>query len=221
MFIIIVKLYIFVFLRPLDSDSAVPAIDVKCSPDGCWYCHSLCHLCMCVLPAWKGISIAAEPEEPVLKFCGELCQQLVQPKPESPPHVSATYHVKKPGKVVGPAKLQITKSILSHGAKFSSVEFIELCVNNGSEGTPVGVPYVVWQVRSVSSQSFSDFVLSSEFEPIENVWSSKLPSLNVSLEDPAVKHKLHALLKNVLELVLRKIGFSSLQPFVLANLPDD
>ena len=56
------------------------------------------------------------------------------PDPGAPPTISATYHKMKPGEEMGPAKLQILKSVLSEGEKQSRLEFIELCINSQCSG---------------------------------------------------------------------------------------
>lgn len=176
---------------------------------------------MCPVPLWAAAdaAILQDPEEPLLKFCGEHCQELVQPKNGSSPKVSATFNRKKPGKIIGPAKLQITKSLLPPGARFSQLEYIELCIGDG-QGLAVGTPYVLWQLRSVSSQSFMDFVINDKFEPLECLWTSKNPGLNIPLADASVKIRVTQLLHSVLALVLEKIGYKSLDLFVVDNLPD-
>ena len=173
------------------------------------------------VPLWTGREAEQNPGILTLSFCGEECEQFVHPKPGSPPKVSAIYHKKKPGKVIGPAKLQVTKSMLSPGVEFSQLEFIELCISDGSEGIPPEKPYVIWQIRSVDSQKVMDFFIDSNFVPVKCLWTSKFPQLNVSLQDSVLKGRLCDLLTNVLALVLKKLGHDSLDSFVLSNLPHD
>jgi len=205
------------FYSSLDPGSAVPALDFKCSSEGCWYCKGLCHCCMCPVSLQDGKVIRLESDK-ILYFCKEECRQLVCPEPGAPPVVSATYHEMKPGKVIGPAKLQILKSMKSEGDIFSRLEFIELCVNTSpgtNEDVPLGRPYVLWQVRT-GSQQFLDFLINDDFEPLQSIWSSQSSELNVSLQEEAVKMQLHRLLQNILQIVLSKIGFTSVHSFVMS-----
>ena len=121
---------------------------------------------MCPVSLQDGKMIRIESDK-ILYFCKEECRQLVCPEPGAPPVVSATYHKMKPGKVIGPAKLQILKSMKSEGDTFNRLEFIELCVNTSpgtNEDIPLGRPYVLWQVRT-GNQHFLDFLISDDFEP--------------------------------------------------------
>ena len=172
------------------------------------------------VPLWEGRGTEPKPGKPILIFCGDKCQQLVHQEPGSPPKVSAIYHKKKPGVVIGPAKLQVTKSMLPPRTEFNQLEFIELCISDGSEGIPAEKPYVMWQIRSVDGQKFMDFLITDNFEPVKCLWASNAPQLNLSLQDSAIKVQLCDLLKNVLAIVLKKIGHESLNSFVLSNLPD-
>jgi len=153
----------------------------------------------------------------ILYFCKEECCQLVCPVPGAPPVVSATYHEMKPGKVIGPAKLQILKSTLPEGEVFSRLEFIELCIKTAPDSNndiPSCTPYVLWQIRS-TDQKFLDFLICDDFEPLKCLWSSQFSQLNY-LQDEAVKRQLHKLLQNILQLVLSKIGFANLYLFVMS-----
>ena len=215
---------IMVPCRPSESSTSesesesIPSLDSKCQP-GCWYCEDLCHCCMHPVSLWATElpKISPEPDEPLPKFCGGNCQELVRPKPGSSPKVSATFNKKKS---VGPAKLQILKSVLPPGATFSKLEYVELCIGDGFGGRPVGTPYVLWQIRSINSQSFMAFSVNNEFEPLESLWTSKNPLLNINLAESTVKIRISQLLNNVFKLVLEKIGYKSLDTFVADNLPD-
>ena len=201
------------------ESECVPSLDIKCQPACCWYCKDLCHCCMRPVSLWATPPPKTSPEtdEPLLKFCGKACQELVRSEPGSSPKVSVTFNKKKS---VGPAKLQVTKSVLSPGARFNQLEYVELCIGNGCGGRPVGEPYVLWQVRSIKSNSFMAFSINNEFEPLENLWRSKNPQLNVDLAESSVKIRVSQLLSNLLKLVLEKIGYESLDSFVADNLPD-
>jgi len=153
-----------------------------------------------------------------LYFCGEKCRQLMCPDPGAPPTVSATYHKMKPGEKMGPAKLQILKSMMPKGEKQSRLEFIELCVKTSSDtykNIPIGEPYVLWHIRS-SDQKFLDFMISDACEPLECIWSSMCPQLNAHLQDAPVRDQLSNLLSNVLQIVLNQIGFPDLKSFVMS-----
>lgn len=170
------------------------------------------------LPLWATVppETSCKPDEPLFKFCGEKCQELVHPKPGSSPKVSVTFNKKKSG----PVKLQIIKSLLRPGARFSQLEYVELCIGDRCGEGRFGIPYILWQVRSISSQSFMAFSINDEFEPLECLWISKNPQLNVDLAESSVKVRISELLKNLLSLVLEKIGYKSLNAFVADNLPD-
>lgn len=162
----------------------------------------------------EGKLVQLQPDK-VLHFCGEKCCQLMCPGPGAPPTVSATYHKMEPGKELGPAKLQILKSVASEGEKQSRLEFIELCVktSNVTENVPMGTPYVLWHIRS-NDQQFLDFILNDACEPLECIWSSTCPQLSIPLQDEAVRDQLRNLLNNILQLVLNQIGFPDLKAFV-------
>ena len=172
----------------------------------------------------EGKTVKQEPDKPLLLFCSEECQQLVYPEPGAPPTVSVTYHKLKPGKIVGPAKLQILKSMVPKGNRFSQLEFIELCIktdpDNSDDGIPIGKPYIIWQICSSKEQKFMDFFISNSFEPTESLWMSPFSQLNVSFQDPIVRDRICDLMKNVLELVLNKLGFTNLNSFVASNIQD-
>lgn len=166
------------------------------------------------VPLWS----TSDAAKPPLKFCGENCRELIQLKAGSSPKISATYNQKKPGKIVGPAKLEITKSVLLPGATFSKVEYIQLCIGDGQEtGISVETPYVLWQVRTVTSQNFMDFVINDNFEPLACLWTSGNSGLNISLTDAPVKTQVTQLMRNILALVLEKIGYKTLNSFVADN----
>ena len=168
----------------------------------------------------EGKLVQLQPDN-LLYFCGGKCQQLMYPDPGAPPTVSATYHKMKPGESMGPAKLQILKSVVSEGERQGRLEFIELCVNTSPDtikDVPIGKPYVVWHIRS-TDQQFLDFILNDACEPVECIWHSKSARLNMSLQDEAVRNQLSKLLKNVLQIVLNQIGFPDLKSFVMSYIP--
>ena len=168
----------------------------------------------------EGKLVQLQPDN-LLYFCGEKCQQLMYPDPGAPPTVSATYHKMKPGESMGPAKLQILKSVVSEGERQGRLEFIELCVNTSPDtikDVPIGKPYVVWHIRS-TDQQFLDFILNDACEPVECIWHSKSARLNMSLQDEAVRNQLSKLLKNILQIVLNQIGFPDLKSFVMSYIP--
>lgn len=165
----------------------------------------------------EGKLVELEPNK-FLNFCGETCRQLMYPDPGAPPKVSATYHKMKPEEKMGPAKLQILKSVVSEGEVQSRLEFIELCVKTSPdvmENVAVGTPYVLWHIR-YTDQQFLDFTLSDAYEPLECIWLSKCSQLNVPLQDKAVRDQLSDLLRSVLQIVLNQIGFPDLKSFVMS-----
>ena len=159
----------------------------------------------------EGKLVQLQPDKR-LYFCGDECRQLMYPDPGSPPAISATYHKMKSDKMMGPAKLQILKSVLSEGEKQSRLEFIELCIDTppgAVENVAIGKPYVLWHIRS-TNQQFLDFVVNDNCEPLECIWSAE----DMSLKDEAVRNHLSNLLKNVLQIVFNQIGFPDLKSFV-------
>ena len=171
-----------------------------------------------VLP-WTGVTIELDAENGCLKFCGDKCQSLLYPSLGSAPQVSVTVDKKAPGKVVGPVKLQIIKSVPPQDCRQShQLEFIELCISDSSfDKVPPKTPYVIWQIRTIKMQKFMDFFITNQFEVTDSVWMSKCPQLNLSLDDSAVKKRVLELLQNVLMLVLSKIGYSTLDAFIADN----
>lgn len=163
----------------------------------------------------EGKLVQLQPDEH-LYFCGEKCRRLMHPDPGAPPTISAKYHKMKPGEEMGPAKLQILKSVVSEGERQSRLEFIELCVKTSPDSMKtiaVGTPYVLWHIRS-TNQQFLDFILSNDCEPLECMWSSESSQLSISLQDEGVRNHLSNLLKNVIQIVLNQIGFPDLKSFV-------
>ena len=158
----------------------------------------------------EGKLVQLQPDKR-LYFCGDECRQLMYPDPGAPPTISATYHKMKPDEEMGPAKLQILKSVLSEGEKQSRLEFIELCINTSGavENVAIGKPYVLWHIRS-TDQQFLDFVVNDDCEPLKCIWSSE----DMSFKDEAVRNHLSNLLKNVLQLVFNQIEFPDLKSFV-------
>lgn len=171
----------------------------------------------------EGKTVELEAEEEHQKslsfcFCSDECLKLVIPESGAPPTVSVTYNKPKPGKVIGPAKLVILKSMVPDGEMFSQLESIQVCIDVEGGKLPAGKPYIIWQIRSISSQKFMDFFISNNFEATTCLWTSQISALNIDLNDPAVSERIYTLMKNVLELVLHKIGFSSLDDFVASNI---
>lgn len=197
---------------------SVPSLDLRCLPDGCWYCKNRCHCCMWPVSQQEG-KLVQPTADRFLYFCGEKCRQLVCPDPGAPPTVSATYY--KPGEDMSPVKLQILKSTESEREKQNKLEFIELCLKNSPDNVSVGKTYVFWHIRSSTDQQFLDFMINDNCEPLECIWSSKCPQLNVPLQDEAVRNQLSNLLKNVLQIVLNKIGFPDLKSFVMSYSSSD
>lgn len=214
-----IKAYRIIFsfsFSSLKSTRSVPSLDLRCVPNGCWYCKNLCYCCMWPI-SQEGKFVQLKPDQ-FIYFCGEECRQLMYPNPGAPPTVSATYHKMKPGEKMGSAKLQILKSMIPKGENQSRLEFIELCVKTSSDtdkSIAIGKPYVLWQVRS-SDQQFLDFMISDACEPLECIWSSKCPQLNIHLQDAPVRDQLSNLLNNVLQIVLNQIGFPDLKSFVMS-----
>lgn len=199
-----------------ESSTSEPklSLDNKCKPGCCWYCEKLCSVCMHPVPLWAVASSPdlPAPEGPLPTFCGKDCQELFSPKLDSPQKVSATYNKKN----VGPAKLQVSKFLPSPGATF---DYIELCIGTGCEGVQIGAPYIVWQSRSITSQSFMDFFINDKFEPLECVWTSSNTQMDKYLENTAARNKISSFLQNIFALVLEKIGYKQLESFIADNLP--
>ena len=151
----------------------LPALDIKCSPEGCWYCSDLCHCCLKPAHPWsKGEASQDIP----YRFCSKKCMGLYCFHPSKMPQSMFVIDHRdefKENKFKGPSILDILY-ISRKGEQYNTVEFVNFCVGHRSEGLPLDNPYILWQIRDIDSQFFLNFLTTVECIPLEPLWPSLL-----------------------------------------------
>lgn len=144
--------------------SHLPSIGKKCSAKGCWYCRDLCHYCMTKV----SVSSEGQSEPADHRYCSKICMKMFTDSTALPQSMFVIDHREElfNGKFKGPSVLDIVKVHREEGAEHNTIELINLCLGNGSEGLPQGEPYVLWQVRSIDSQYCFGFHITNKCTPI-------------------------------------------------------
>lgn len=148
----------------------LPPLDHKCSAKGCWYCSNLCHFCLQpgTVECHPGREELAHLSAPLL-FCSKVCCSLFLKTPSKFQSLLCFDLRNQPnpiGHLVPSPILHVLKVKLSL-AYGNTVVSIILSIGDGSEGFPLGKPYILYSVRSIKRASFCEMFLSSDCTPQE------------------------------------------------------
>ena len=143
----------------------LPSLDDKCSPKGCWYCCNLCHYCLqpVAMECYSERKEKAHLSNTLL-FCSELCHSLLL---EPPSKFQSLFFFDlrnqqiEIGRFMPSPILHVLKAkcSLAYG---NTVVSIILNTGDGSEGLPLGQPYVLYGERSINRASFYELFISSD-----------------------------------------------------------
>ena len=194
--------------QPIKADDTI-SLGRKCSKGGCWYCYDLCYCCMS-----QAFPFSAKNETSPLRFCSEKCKILFCGHPEKILSTFVINHTDEigKGKVIGTSVLDILKLVRMKGDAYNTVEFISLCLGDGSEGLPKSQPYILWQVRNVDGQFFLNFNINitETCLPLEPLWISSVENsdyLAVQIEKALA---LESYLNTHLTLAVHSLHYDSL-----------
>lgn len=148
----------------------LPSLDDKCSPKGCWYCCNLCHYCLqpVAMECYSDRKEKAHLSNTLL-FCSELCYSLLLEPPskfQSLFFFDLRNQQTEIGHFMPSPILHVLKAKLSL-AYGNTVVSIILNTGDGSEGLPLGQPYVLYGERSVNGASFYELFVSNDCIPQE------------------------------------------------------
>ena len=192
----------------------LPSLDTKCSPEGCWYCKDLCHCCLKPAHPWsKGEYVQEIP----YRFCSKKCMGLLCFHPSKMPQSMFVIDHRdefKSGKFKGCSVLDILYVNRKEGKKYNTVEFIHLCLGDGSEDLPLREPYILWQFRDVDSQLFLNFHTTVECIPLGPLWPSLLGENDdvVALQEASLK--LEPKLASTINTAVQALGCESVQAYL-------
>ena len=141
---------------------------MKCSSKGCWYCCNLCHYCLqpVAIECYSDRKEKAHLSNTLL-FCSELCCSLLLEPPSkflSLFFLDLRNQQTDIGCFTPSAILHILKAKLSL-AYGNTVVSIILNTGDGSEGLPLGQPYVLYGEHSVNRASFYELFISNDCIP--------------------------------------------------------
>ena len=195
------------------------SLGTKCSPEGCWYCKDLCHCCLKPAHSWsKGETLQDIP----YRFCSKKCMGLFCFHPSKMSQSTFVIDHRdefKTGKFKGPSVLDVLYISRSEGEVYNTVEFINFCVGDGSEGLPLKEPYVLWQVRNIDSQVFMNFHTTEECIPLGPLWPSLLGEEGnvVALQEAFLK--LEPKLSSIIRTALKALGCKDIQVYLSVFTP--
>ena len=189
-------------------------LGTKCSPEGCWYCKDLCHCCLKPARSW---SEGTTPLDIPYRFCSKKCMGMFCFHPsEMAQSMFVIDHRDefKVGKFKGPSVLDVLDINRKEGESYNTVEFIHLCLGDGSEDLPFQEPYILWQVRSMDSQVFMDFHVTEECIPLGPLLPSLLGGNDnvVALQEGFLR--LEPKLSSVIRKAVRALGCEDVQGYL-------
>jgi len=139
------------------------SVDFKCDK-GCWYCEEKCHHCL--QPAALGHSL--RKVDGLIKFCEvNPCYLFYTSSPDNTPSLILPLPHDAPSD--SELLLQITK-LIGTGWSSNTVLVIQLCINTKSFDEHKGELYVLMQFRTATFQSFFDFFITKDYNPIDVLW---------------------------------------------------
>lgn len=192
----------------------LPSLDTKCSPEGCWYCKDLCHCCLKPAHPW---SKGENGQEIPYRFCSKKCMGLLCFHPSKMPQSMFVIDHRdefKSGKFKGPSVLDILHINRKEGKQYNTVEFIHLCIGEGSEDLPHGELYILWQFHDVDSQFFLAFHITVECIPLSPLWPSLLGEDDdvVLLQETFLK--LEPKLASTIKTAVQALGCENVQAYI-------
>ena len=145
------------------------SLDMKCCPEGCWYCHHRCHSCM--KPASVGYTWKDGDSGQLFYHCSNRCYHMYTGNiPES------TILDVKVGEIhnvpVHGAHLLLSATVtLENGLSTNRVASTQVAISYGSKKVPEGVVYVITQVIKINNPAPAlAFFIQHDLTPVTVVW---------------------------------------------------
>ena len=152
----------------------LPSLGTKCSTQGCWYCCNLCHCCMKKTLSISGATVKDKTGNDEYRFCSKKCMGMFCSDPEAmAKSMFAVDHRDQllAGNFEGPSVLDVVKFYRKEGGQYNSIDFINLCLGDGSEGLARGEPYILCQYRSIDTQyCMLGFRITKDCVPLGVIW---------------------------------------------------
>lgn len=139
--------------------------DLLCSPsNNCWFCQQFCLCCSKYL---------LNPENGS-KFCCDECDAMFKLDPSATPTVVFNHtdlEVMFASK--NPPLIAFMQKVFSTDSDGNTILRIYLSRSDNSvEGIPPGTLFAICQIKTASTQSVIDCLLSKDYVPLEPVWYS-------------------------------------------------
>ena len=194
----------------LKARDQLPSLGMKCSPEGCWYCCDLCHLCL--KPAGHS-EISSLP----YKFCTNNCQQLFCRLIRNNESTMIAMHHNddlKSGKFFGPSVLDILTISKEEGKGYNTVKFLSLCL--GENSTEPSSLYILWQICEIDSQVFYNFSVTNDCVFLQYLWSPLEGSEVGFLSQVLSKHQVSIAnsATHLVERAVTALGHESIQTYL-------
>lgn len=207
--------------KSIRGSDDLPSLDIKCSPEGCWYCTDLCHCCLKPAYPWsKGENVQDIP----YRFCSKKCMGLHCFHPSKMPQRMFVIDHRdefKSGKFKGPSILDVLYVNRGEGKQYNTVEFMHVCIGDGSKDLPFREPYILWQFRDMDSQFFLNFHTTVECIPLGPLWPSLLGEDDdvTALQEACLK--LEPKLAITIKAAVQALGCEDLQAYMsVFNTPE-
>ena len=190
------------------------SLSTKCSPEGCWYCKDLCHCCLKPAHSW---SKGETPLDIPYRFCSKKCMGLFCFHPSKMAQSMFVIDHRdefKAGKFKGPSVLDVLDINRREGKMYNTVDFINLCVGDGSKGLPLSEPYILWQVHNMDSQVFMSFHITKECIPLGPLWPALLGDENnvIALQEGFLR--LETKLSSIIGRAVKALGCEDVQEYL-------
>ena len=159
---------------------------------------------------WSGLTEGTDCSNSSFGFCTRACKELFcgddgTYAPIVPEHGQS--------EKLNPILFQQLSTIRSPRVTTNIVDFLHICIGDGSFRLPLGKLYAIWQFRNTQEQLFVSFFLNDEYEPQEPVWHPHCNSSVTKAVDLAFLH-----LKQRIHCVLQDLKFTNLSAFVASRL---
>lgn len=202
--------------RAIRGADDLPSLGQKCSLEKCWYCRDLCHCCMKPTFSWsQGTEFPNIP----YRFCSKKCLGMFSFHPARlPKRIFVTDYRDEVGMRKGPSVLDVLRIERVEGSSYNTVHYINLCLGDGSDGIPLGIPYILWQFRHIDTQTYMNFLITPDCTPLELLWTS--------IQDPdgvadllEASFKLQPVLESLINLAVKALGCENLQAYLSVFWP--
>ena len=156
---------------------------------------------------WSGVSGEADCSKSFFGFCTRACKEVFCG--EDGTYAPIVPESGQPEEIL----FQQLSTIRPPNVATNIVDFLHVCIGDGSFCLPLGKPYAIWQFRNTQEQLFVSFFLSDDCDPQEPVWH---PHRNSSVTKAMDLVFLH--LKQRLHCTLQDLQFKNLSALVASRL---